>query len=549
MKTIFTLLLAIPAFVGLRAQAILNEVYAFPGGSRNEFYEFFNNGNAPVSMDNYTIVTYFEEGAKKGFFVVDVPNLTVAPRGFFVGSSAIPFNYQGVSNATTSQYSWNNLAFMAANSAYLRRWELANNIPAAIDGNANYDLATIPANYNDIFQKIGGGGATYNVFVYKNGVLLSIFLGGTGGATFIPDYIVTLPTLHIDMAGAAPDFNINFSTYGTARTEYVIQDIGSDNGYIRLRDGYCGTWTKSSSQVNHTPGITNGGDATIPDPTVSVQSAVVRGNAVSGSTYNYDVVGADAMEFPVTLYVYLDNGSVEGELDVNDVLIDTKVENTLTDGPFSTIFFPYDENILIQTVTSAGCIDNLRFIPNTGVLPVKFTGFQAFANTNGTELKWYVAENEWSKKYEVEQSADGRNFQTTATVLPSEKTGNEMYHFKNTAASSKIFYRIKLIDNSNKVSYSNTLAVGNNAQTSGMLSITQNPVESYLNFQVNAAQNTQATINIYNASGVKVHTQNTTLAIGRNSVTVNVDGRMYTGVYVLEVKSSFGQSTVKFMKR
>ncbi|MES2882986.1 MAG: hypothetical protein V4676_12625, partial [Bacteroidota bacterium] len=301
MKKFFTLLLAIPAFVSVRSQAILNEVYAFPGGSRNEFYEFFNNDNTPVSMDNYTIVTYFEEGAKKGFFVVDVPNLIVAPRGFFVGSSAIPFNYQGVTNATTSQYSWNNLAFMAANSAYLRRWELANNIPAAIDENASYDLAAIPANFNDIFQKIGGGGATYNVFVFKNGVLLNIFLGGTGGATFIPDYIATLPALHVNMAGAAHDFNINFSTFGNARTEFVIQDIGSDNGYIRLRDGYCGTWTKSSSQVNHTPGITNSSDATIPDPTVSVQSAIVRGNAVSGSTFNYDVVGAAAIEFPVTL--------------------------------------------------------------------------------------------------------------------------------------------------------------------------------------------------------------------------------------------------------
>ena len=116
MKQIFTLLITITAFVASNAQAILNEVYAFPGGSRNEFFEFYNNTNSSVSMDNYTLVTYYESGSTKGFFVLDLPNLFVASRGYFVGSSAIPFNYQGVTNSNNSQYSWNDLAFMAANN-------------------------------------------------------------------------------------------------------------------------------------------------------------------------------------------------------------------------------------------------------------------------------------------------------------------------------------------------------------------------------------------------------------------------------------------------
>src|SRR6478672_11141460 len=111
MKTIFTLITVFTAFVQSNAQAILNEVYAFPGGSRNEFFEFYNNDISTVSMDNYTIVTYYESGSSKGFFVMDLPNLSVAPRGYFVGSSAIPFNYQGVSNSSMSNFSWNDLVF------------------------------------------------------------------------------------------------------------------------------------------------------------------------------------------------------------------------------------------------------------------------------------------------------------------------------------------------------------------------------------------------------------------------------------------------------
>jgi len=549
MKTIFTLLITITAFAKSNAQAILNEVYCFPGGSRNEFFEFYNNSVSSASMDNYTVVTYYESGAEKGFFVLDLPNLTISSRGYFVGSSAIPFSYQGISNSTMSNYSWNDLAFMAANNAYLRQWKIGNSVPAAIDGNANYDMVPIPANFNDVFQKIGGGGATYNLFVYKNGILLSSFLGGTGGNTFIPNYIVGLPKLHVDMSASSPDFDIDFSTYGTARTEFVIQDIGSDNGYIRLVDGYCGTWTKSSSQVTHTPGVTNGGDPTTVVGSVSVSSLIVRGNSTSGSVVNYDVVGASLIEFPVTMNIFLDNGTVMGDLDAGDTYLESKVENTVSDGGFSTTFFPYNANILIQTITSAGCIDGLRFIPNVGVLPVRFTGFQAATNFKQTELKWIVADNESGKQFEIEKSLDGKSFSPTALVLSTAKSGSEEYNFKDELPAVRTFYRIKLIDKNNHASYSNTVAVGTTIKTSGNLALNQNPVESYLSFQFNSSENSSAIINIYNTSGNLVYTQKTNLTKDANTVAINLDGKVFTGLYILEVKTPYDHNSVKFIKR
>ena len=60
------LLLTIP----LHAQVVLNEIYADPGAGNQEFFEFFNinTSNTPASVDDYTIISYFEEGSKKGFF-------------------------------------------------------------------------------------------------------------------------------------------------------------------------------------------------------------------------------------------------------------------------------------------------------------------------------------------------------------------------------------------------------------------------------------------------------------------------------------------------
>jgi hypothetical protein len=550
MKTIFTLITILAAFVQSNAQAILNEVYAFPGGSRNEFFEFYNNDISTVSMDNYTVVTYYESGATKGFFVLDLPNLQVAPRGYFVGSSAIPFNYQGVTNSTMSNYSWNDLAFMAANNGYLRQWKLGTTVAAAIDGNADYDMVPVPPNFNDIFEKIGGTGATYNVFVYNNGVLMDVFLGGTGGSTFVPNYIVGLPKLHVDMSGSSTDFDIDFSSYGTVQPEYVTQDIGTDNGYIRLVDGYCGTWTKSSSQVTHTPGVTNGGDPTTITPTVSVSSVVVRGTASSGSVVNYDVVAASNIDFPITLRMFVDNGTVNGQLDAGDTYVESKVENTVTDGPFSTTFFPYTANVLIQTLTSAGCIDALRFIPNVGVLPVRFTGFQAVAtDAEQALLRWYVADNETGRQFVVERSSDGHSFSPVALIMSTQKSGSEQYEFKDLLGNGRAFYRIKLVDKNDKMSYTNILAVGNTIKTQGNLSLNQNPVESYLLFRLKSSETTAATVNIYNASGALVYSEKTNLTKDTNTVAINLDGKVFTGLYVLEVNTPFDHNSVKFIKR
>src|SRR5215510_4843006 len=85
-----------------QAQVVFNEVYPSPSKSNNEFFELYNTSpsSSPISLDNYTVVTYFKNSGDKGFFVMDLPNLSVAPKGYFVGASAIPYNYQAITNSS-----------------------------------------------------------------------------------------------------------------------------------------------------------------------------------------------------------------------------------------------------------------------------------------------------------------------------------------------------------------------------------------------------------------------------------------------------------------
>ena len=546
MKTISTLIIVLVLAANANSQVILNEIYCIPGNSRNEFFELYNNSTSasPEPMDAYTVITYFEEGGgKRGLYVMDLPSLTVAPRGYFVGSSALPFRYQGVTGATTTDFSWNDLAFMFNNNAYLAKWVVGNNVPAAVDGNAFYDLESIPANFNDFLPRVGGSGATYYVFVYKDGNLLSAFFGGTGGATYVPNEITSLPALFVDMYGAPADFTVDFSTYGSAPFEFVVEEAGSDNGYIRQNDGFCGTWVKSSSQVNHTPQGPNNNAGTITG-LVTLSSVVTPGNAANGSIVHYDVVAAPANAMPVLLYVYLDNGTTPGQIDAGDTFVESNTAINVDDSGFYTTFKPFNAPVLIMVNTAAGCIDKIVFPPVAEILAVDIINFEG----DKKQLKWTVGSNEDGKAFEIEKSINGTRFVTVNVIHATNKTGTETYTMYQSTSETEAYYRLKVINKTDGITYSKTIKVEGNSYTKPTLVILQNPVQTNLKLTYTAASNGEATLNIYSISGARLFSKTISCTVGTNSFSLPETTQISRGTYIVEIQSKDTRSIEKFIK-
>ena len=123
---------------------------------------------------------------------------------------------------------------------------------------SSYISVAVPANLNDLFVKInGGGGGVFHIFVYKNGIIVNGFIGGISTSS-VPAYIKAMPNLPVDMSGSSPDFTINFNAIADNSLEYLTNSVGTNNGYFRSSDGLCGDWLKSDSPGQHTPGATNG---------------------------------------------------------------------------------------------------------------------------------------------------------------------------------------------------------------------------------------------------------------------------------------------------
>jgi hypothetical protein len=496
-------------------------------------------------------MSYFEEGSTRGFYILDLPNLTVGPRGFFTGASAVPFSYQGTSNSNAAQFSWNDPSLLT-NFGYLRKW--VDNGANLTDGNKNYDLATIPVGFNDFFSKRSGGGATYNAFVYKNGVLINVFFGGAGGTSSMPTFITSMPNFRVEQLTAAGSsmFNINFTGYKNKPIELVGQDGGTDNGFIRTIDGTCGSWTKSSADVNHTPGISNG-KPLAGGGSISISAFLTRDVTNMTTKITYNVTSAALDIFPIEMQVYVDNGTVFGELDAVDTYVESKIENKVDDGPFTTVITPYNQNALIVIKQAAGCLDKVMFrdIIGQSTLPLTLTAWQGKRVDEQVSLTWSLAENELLNMVEVQRSTDGVNFTTAGSVFASEKIGTETYVFKeNIKSSDRLMYRLKMIEKSSKIAYSKTLSFDSkNNDQKNVLQIMGNPVTNNLTLNYHASNATKVKLSIYNTMGHCVYNKSLTVAKGNNVWDIPVDFLQPNNNYMAEVSNDTERFAIKFLKK
>ena len=412
MKKIFTLCLLAFFATSVNAQVVFNEVYTNPGANRHEFFEFYNTSTSPIpeSMDDYTVVTYFEEGSKFGFYVMDLPAQTVGPKGYYVGASANPFNIQG-QNGLVPNFSWD--AVPAGGS--LKRFERSGAI---------YNQVALPSNLNNIFVDRAGNNATHNIFVFKNGYLVNGIFAGIAQAV-IPAYIKAMPPLWVDMNGTSIDFFVDFNSFNNNQFEYIGSAPGNDNGYFRLGDGLCGVWNKSSSSAQHTPGVSNGAaGASGVSGAITITSSISElGGDYTKSLLTYNVTAATLSAFPVIIDVYQDLGTI-GELDAADVLVDSRTLYTTTEGDQYVILPFRTDPVIIVAKTPSGCFDQVARVANgLSPLPVNLVRFQGNMNKNNkVTLNWTIADNETAYSFEIERSTNGRDFTTIGVVFASEKT-------------------------------------------------------------------------------------------------------------------------------
>ena len=539
MKKVFTLCALALFAASVNAQVVFNEVYTNPGANRHEFFEFYNTSTNPTpeSMDDYTIITYFEEGTITGFYVLDLPAQTVVSKGYYVGASENPFNIQGQNNLTPD-FSWDAVPA----GGYIQRWER---------NGATYTQVALPADLNDIFVDRQSNNATHNIFVYKNGALINGLFAGIASAK-IPSYIESMPPFWVDMSGASPDFFIDFNAYNDNQFEYILSAPGNDNGYFRLADGICGVWNKSSASSQHTPGVTNG-SAVAGSGTVTVTYSISElGGDYTQALLTYNVTSTTLSAFPVTMEVYQDSGII-GQLDSFDVLVNSRILYATNEGDQYIILPSRTDPVMIVVKSPSGCFDQVIAVPNSlKSLPVNLVRFQGNMNKNNkVTLQWKVTDNQTVSHFEVQRSTNGRDFTTIGIVLASEKTDIENYMFYETVNSTdKFMYRLRMIDKQQDASFSKILVFQNkSANSSNLIKIFGNPVNDKLTFSFTSSSTQTVDVKVYDMSGRMQLNQKVMSYEGSNMVSLPLSSTFKPGFYVVEVNDGTERHIAKFVKQ
>ena len=540
MKKFFTLCLLICIVIVTRSQAVLNEVYPQPGNGYHEFFELYNENNFTENLDNYTVVAYFEEGSTTGFYVLDLPTASVAAHGYYVAASQSPFDIQA-QLGQTANFSWNS---MPAGGS-LTKW---------IKNGSSYTSVAVPANLNDLMVGINGGGnGVYHLFVYKNGIIVNGIIGGIS-TSVVPAYIKAMPNLPIDMSGSSPDFTINFNTIADYSLEYLTNALGTNNGYFRSSDGLCGEWLKSDSPGQHTPGQTNGTALNLSPSNQLSAAAIISqyGGDPTKALLTYNIVSAPAGAFPLVVEVYADNG-IAGQLDLNDLLIDTRTITSSSAGSQDVILSSWDVAVIIVIRSASDCYNRTLAVANYwSVLPVNLVSFQGNINKNNkVTLQWRVENNETTDQFEIQRSYNGIEFKTVGILFASEKNGIEDYMFYETISSfDKVMYRLKMIDKQNNVSYSKIVVFQTKLTTGGnSIKIIGNPVTDKLTFNYTAYASQIVDVKIYDMSGRIMMSNKINSLEGNNIISFPLAPALKASMYLVEVNNGTETQTAKFIKQ
>jgi hypothetical protein len=181
-----------------------------------------------------------------------------------------------------------------------------------------------------------------------------------------------------------------------------------------------------------------------------------------------------------------------------------------------------------------------------GPLPVSIVSFTAEkANAGKNLLKWTSAGEINIEKYQVQHSTDGSRFTdiTGATIDAHNVPTTSYYNFADNSPFDKLnFYRLKIIERGNIITYSTVAVVNNNNNKgSGNITVFPNPAVNYLNIQTKAGQKGKAEVSITSALGQIVYKKDYSI-VNESILYLDVQ-KLVAGNYYVRIKTLDGNTT------
>ncbi|RYE17718.1 MAG: T9SS type A sorting domain-containing protein, partial [Sphingobacteriales bacterium] len=172
------------------------------------------------------------------------------------------------------------------------------------------------------------------------------------------------------------------------------------------------------------------------------------------------------------------------------------------------------------------------------VLPVNISSVAAVRNrqvSSQANIYWKVENETGIAGYEIEHSAEGRNFKTITTTQPTAQGSQHQYEAShNNALAADNFYRVKAISFSGLIQYSAVVKVAA-TNSNAAIEVYPNPVAGkQMNVQYNAVAAGKYQLQLINAAGQVEFATTENISSASMVRTVNISG-VAAGNYTLRV--------------
>jgi hypothetical protein len=147
-------------------------------------------------------------------------------------------------------------------------------------------------------------------------------------------------------------------------------------------------------------------------------------------------------------------------------------------------------------------------IPFATVLPVRLSYFSGKIDNNHVLLSWKTASENNTSHFEIERSADGRNFISIGRVNAGTVPAAYSFIDPSPVASGINFYRLAVVDKDDRHSYSSIIRI-NTMNTSFKASIAPNPATAMINLVIeNSLEKEKLLFELVNTNGELIYNEN-----------------------------------------
>jgi len=176
-------------------------------------------------------------------------------------------------------------------------------------------------------------------------------------------------------------------------------------------------------------------------------------------------------------------------------------------------------------------------------LAIKLESIKAVNVGSRNRVDWITASEDVGDRFELERSADGKNF-TVLSTIDAKGLASSYSYWDEQPFSGVNYYRLKMADPRGNTSYSQVVTATMNVTGVFAVEAFPNPVTDVLTVRVHGTSASDGSASLYDATGKLVRTVNLT----NNEATINMTG-LSSGVYLLNYSDSNHRKSTRITKQ